>query len=174
MRIFGAKGAVADLAVQFARVGARVQAVGLVDIGQEADVVADVLDDLAALAAIQVEFKTGVATGVVDPLDGGCPGAEIQAGRVVDPIGAALQGWLQAGLRNTAVTVVAGQCGIKGQLIVRLRLGCGSRFFGCVGQAGSHSCKGKSHCSGEGKRLGQVFHGDFLWSELLLRFKIQA
>jgi len=77
------------------------------------------------LARIQVDLDLAIAAGVFGPCDGGGPGAGIQPGRVVDDVGAALQRRLQAGLRDGAVAVVAGQGGVEGKINRRLSFGKG-------------------------------------------------
>src|SRR5450830_1214436 len=140
VRVFDVAGTVTDLAVQFKGVGVGGQAVGRIEIVEAADVVADAGDDLALLAAVDVPLDVAVAASILDPVDGRQPGAEIQAGGIVDVIGAALQRRLQARLGNAPVAVVGGDGRIEAELVVRL-----GRVLG-VGDRGGESTQGEAEC----------------------------
>jgi hypothetical protein len=72
------------------------------------------------VAAIEVDLGVGVAAAILDPLDGGGPGADIEAA-LVREVGTALDRRLQAALGDAAVAVVGDRADVDGQRVVRLR-----------------------------------------------------
>lgn len=80
MRILDIGRAVADLTLWLSRVGAWIQAVGWIHIGQSADILRHVLGDLTALAAIRAPFDVAAAARILGPSNGGEPGACMETG----------------------------------------------------------------------------------------------
>ena len=83
----------AQLRIQLGGVGSdeathMAQAVGRIHISQHADVVRDRVRHLPALAGVDIDFDIAIAARVLGPLDGRYPHARVQAGRVVDIVGA--------------------------------------------------------------------------------------
>jgi hypothetical protein len=106
MRVLQGGRAHGDGAIHLVGVGADCQLVAGVFVAQETEVIRHIAHS-ALVTRVQVQLHTGVATRVLDPLDAGAPGADIQTA-LVGVVDTALHGRLEARLGNATVTVVTG------------------------------------------------------------------
>src|ERR1035437_6553011 len=96
------------------------QVIRWIDIGQYADIIRNILDDLATLSAVDIYFNIAISAGILYPLDRGEPGSSIKSGRIIHIVSTTLQGRLQACLRNTPIAIVRCNRCIEAQFVIRL------------------------------------------------------
>ena len=106
VRVLQRRRTIGQGAVDLGGVGAGVELVARVLVGEQADVVAQILGELTLVAAVQIDLGRGIATRVLDPLDARRPGAHVETAHAVVDTG--LHSGIQAALRNAAVAVVGG------------------------------------------------------------------